>query len=264
MPSAAASLMKTKKATWQKSLGTGEAFVVPWPVLIKLTIIMTKRFSSPHASRIATPKVGANLSQETSTFQSITDMNTSRYLIHPFQPSSPPKSDYPDEKCIRLQTLFSKKKNFLLLDFSPAMLVFWLRICRLILSRLVLVSCCEEKRRKKEKFVANKLNFGRSTGGVIADILRLMGWRIGRKKFAQVFSSVRYIFANQHFTSTKKYCRKWRRKSRKTKNVRKSCRWRDEYLFDFIFLPSMLYLKALRNFIIPSACMSKLGSAYGR
>lgn len=198
-------------------------------------------------------------------------MNTSRYLIHPFQPSSLRQNPITPTKNVFVFKLCFPKKEFFLLDFSPAMLVFWLRICRLILSRLVLVSCCEEKRRKKEKFVAslscsdaNKLNFGRSTGGVIADILRLMGWRIGRKKFAQVFSSVRYIFANQHFTSTKKYCRKWRRKSRKTKNVRESCRWRDEYLFDFIFLPSMLYLKALRNFIIPSACMSKLGSAYGR
>lgn len=192
---------------------------------------MTKRFSPLSAcfSHIATPKVGGNLSRETSTFQSITDMNTARYLIHPFQPSSPPKSDYPDEKCIRLQTLFSKKKNFLLLD----LLVFLIKDLSAdsITARFGVMLrgkteqerkvCCE----RLSCFDANKLNFGRSTGGVIADILRLMGRRMGWKKFAQVFSSVRYIFRQPTLHLNQKIIPKRRtKKSRKTKNVRESCR----------------------------------------
>lgn len=157
----------------------------------------------------STPKC-ANLSPGTSTFQSITDMNTSRYLLHRLQPFLP-KSDYPKNVFFSKLCFQKKKKKFI--RFLSCYARFWLRICRLILTRLVWclvarggkVSC----ELKLSDVRINWISDG-AVEGVIADILRLMvgGW-VNGKSFAQVFSSVRYIFAaNTTFDRKKVIIRK--------------------------------------------------------
>lgn len=168
-----------------------------------------------------------------------TDMNTSRISLTSL-PAFSAKIRLPRKMYSSRKTLFPKKKKFI--RFLSCYARFWLRICRLILSRLVwcLVAMGENEKKKfscqlKLFRCANKLNFGRSNGRCHCWYIAADGWMGGwGKSFAQVFSSVRYIFAaNTTFDRKRKknMIRKWKEDERAT-------RW-----ISLWFYPSALSLK---------------------